>query len=82
MEEKEGIENILNRDSVGRSIEALTESVRDHFKDVGSVVILWEVKDQIHHRAYGTLNEILGLMEKAKFIMLSDSFGIKRGGKE
>jgi len=75
------IDDILNKDSVCKDIDELAETVAKNFDDIDTVVLLWQTKDDIHHRAYGAISEVVGLMEKAKFIMLREHIGDTRGGK-
>lgn len=69
------IEDILNQAHIKGTVNELSEVLADHFEDLESVVILWQTTGAVHHRAYGTLNEVLGLMDKAKFIMLRENIG-------
>jgi len=75
------LDDILNKDIVCESIDELAEDVANNFDDIDTVVILWQTNDDIRHRAYGTISEVIGLIEKAKFIMLRENIGDTQGGK-
>lgn len=76
-----GIDDILNKDSVLKDIDELAEVVANKFDDIETVVILWQTNDDIHHRAYGTISDVIGLIEKAKYIMLRENIGDTIRGK-
>lgn len=69
------IDDILNKDDVENAIDDIAEDVRSNFDDIETVAIVWKIKDNIKHRAYGTSSEVIGLIEKAKYIMLRDFLG-------
>lgn len=75
------VDDILNKDTVLKDIDELVEVVVNNFDDIETVVILWQTNDDIHHRAYGTISEVVGLIEKAKYIMLRENIGDTIGGK-
>ena len=76
------IDDRLNKDHMFKDIDELAKAVEDNFDNLETVVILWQDGDNIHHRACGAISEVVGLMEKAKFIMLRENIGDTIGGKE
>lgn len=77
----DSIDDILNKDHIFKDIDELAKAVEDNFDNMETIVILWQDGDNIHHRAYGTVAEVLGLMEKAKYIMLRENIGDTIGDK-
>lgn len=75
----DSISDILNRDEVLRSIEELATVVGENFETLTSVAIIWDTEDgPMHHRCYGTYNEMLGLLARAQFVVVKDSIGRTR----
>lgn len=66
----EGIEEILNEDSVKCAIDELCEDIKD-FAKVDFVHILWAKEGEaIKGRYYGELDTLLASLEKAQFLLL------------
>jgi len=69
------IDDILNKDSIEGGIDDIAKDVKDNFDEIESIVLVWKVGEHLQHRAYGTTSEVIGLMEKAKYIMLRENLG-------
>lgn len=78
-EAKEGkmdtIDDILNQDHIKNDIDELIKAVTEKFDDLECVVMLWKNDEGLHHRAYGGVGEVVGLLEQSKFIMLRENTG-------
>lgn len=72
------LDDILNQDHIKADIDEFAEVISSHFGDLEAVIILWRQDGDIHHRAYGTVGDLVGLMEQAKFIMLRENTGDTR----
>jgi len=71
----DSIDDLLNQDHIKADIDEFAEVVSTRFDSLDSVVILWGIDEEIHHRAYGSLREVVGLLEQAKYIMLRENTG-------
>jgi len=73
------IDDILNKDTCLKDVEELRDFVVSSFEDLDSLIILWETKDgEIYHRGYGESSYLIGLLEKAKYILLRKNLGDTR----
>ena len=75
------IEDILNQDHIFKDIDELAEVVKTKFDDLEALVIIWGDGDSLHHRAYGTVKDIVGLLERAKYIVLRENTGDTRNNR-
>jgi len=71
----DSIDDLLNQDQIKADIDEFADVVNTRFDSLDSVVILWGIDDEIHHRAFGSLREVVGLLEQAKYIMLRENTG-------
>lgn len=74
------IREILDRDDTLASIEEVREVVANRFADLDILVLMWETTEgEIHHRAYGSSTDIVGLLAKAQYIILRQTTGDTEG---
>jgi len=70
------IDDILNKDTMMEDVEEIRNFVANKFDEIDTLILLWETKDgEVHHRGYGNLTSIVGLLSKAEFIMLREDLG-------
>lgn len=63
------VDDLFNKEEVKAAIEQIDKVVTNEFEKIDVLAITWIADGTIHHRAYGDLTEIVGLLERVKWIM-------------
>jgi hypothetical protein len=70
---KMNIDDILAKDSIIKSIEKVQLAL-ENFEKVEGIAIVWQVDGLIYNELYGDSSELVGMLERAKFYILSTDY--------
>ena len=69
------IDDYFNADYIRGACGELAGVVDKNTEDLDCAVVIWYSKGVLYHRGYGGLDELLGMMTKAQYIMLREGVG-------
>jgi len=64
------VDDLFNEQDVHQAVEDFVEDLKD-FEKINGVIIIWDKDGVINNRLYGSVTELVGIIERSKYSLMS-----------